>query len=208
MMVFSWWMALMVGVIVVILILVSCFYLRNVFTTCGQGLKKADSKLTRNASFFEKTNSSAPSSVGGGSGSSIDFSPQVTSDPDLRMENERLKKRLSDLAESNSEMEARLEEIEKRLSGELINKDADGEETEADKTTMSKVLDNTFWNRNSLRGASSSTTLRSTMSEPVEMLMVRDAARHSARNPSGAPTKPPRDFTAEIPSFRRLQSEK
>lgn len=197
----------MVGVIVVILILVSCFYLRNVFTTCGQGLKKADSKLTRNASFFEKTNSSAPSSVGGGSGSSIDFSPQVTTDPDLRMENERLKKRLSDLAESNSEMETRLEEIEKRLSAELINKDEDGE-TEADKTTMSKVLDNTFWNRNSLRGATSSTTLRSTMSEPVEMLMVRDAARHSARNPSGAPTKPPRDFTAEIPSFRRLQSEK
>ena len=197
----------MVGVIVVILILVSCFYLRNVFTTCGHGLKKADSKLTRNASFFEKTNSSAPSSVGGGSGSSIDFSPQVTTDPDLRMENERLKKRLSDLAESNSEMETRLEEIEKRLSAELI-KDEDGEETEADKTTMSKVLDNTFWNRNSLRGATSSTTLRSTMSEPVEMLMVRDAARHSARNPSGAPTKPPRDFTAEIPSFRRLQSEK
>ena len=199
----------MVGVIVVILILVSCFYLRNVFTTCGQGLKRADSKLTKNPSFFEKTNSSVPSSVGGGSGSSIDFSPQVSTDPELRMENERLKMRLSDLAESNSEMEARLEEIEKRLSGELINKaEEDGEETEADKTTMSKVLDNTFWNRNSLRGASSSTTLRSTMSEPVEMLMVRDAARHSARNPSGAPTKPPRDFTAEIPSFRRLQSEK
>ena len=42
-MVFSWWMALMVGVVVVILILVTCFYLRNTFDLCGPGLKKADS---------------------------------------------------------------------------------------------------------------------------------------------------------------------
>ena len=75
-MAFSWWMALLVGLIVVILILVSCFYLRNVFSNCGPGLKKADSKLLRNPSFFEKSNSSAPSSAGG-SASSINFSPQV-----------------------------------------------------------------------------------------------------------------------------------
>ena len=197
----------MVGVIVVILILVTCFYLRNTFDLCGPGLKKADSKLMRNPSFFEKTNSSAPSSVGGGSGSSIDFSPQVSSDPELRAENVRLKKRLSDLAESNSEMEARLEDIERKLSGDFSDRAEGDGESEADKTTMSKVLDNTFWNRSSLRGATSSSTLRSTMSEPVEMMMVRNDARHSARNPSGAPTKPPRDFSAEIPVFKRLQSE-
>ena len=149
---------------------------------------------------------SVPQSV---SQSPINPCPQVSSDPELRAENERLKKRLSDLAESNSEMEARLEDIERKMSGDLGEDrvEADGE-SEADKTTMSKVLDNTFWNRNSLRGATSVSTLRSTMSEPVEMMMVRNDARHSARNPSGAPTKPPRDFTAEIPVFRRLQSEK
>ena len=198
----------MVGVVVVILILVTCFYLRNTFDLCGPGLKKADSKLMRNPSFFEKPNSSAPSSVGGGSGSSIDFSPQVSSDPELRAENVRLKKRLTDLAESNSEMEARLEDIERKLSGDFSDRAEGDGESEADKTTMSKVLDNTFWNRNSLRGAKSTSTLRSTMSEPVEMMMVRNDARHSARNPSGAPTKPPRDFSAEIPVFKRLQSEK
>ena len=206
MMVFSWWMALMVGVIVLILILVTCFYLRNVITTCGPGIKRTDSTLTRNPSFIEKSSTSVSSSVGGGSEASIDFTPQmsaVSTDTEIRTENERLKRRLSDLAESNSEMEARLSDIERRLSTDLSN------ESEADKTTMSKVFDNTFWNGNSVRGATSSTTLRSSMSEPGEK--VRSSVGNSAMNPSGAPSKPPRDFKAELPvhlrQIRRLESD-
>ena len=55
------------------------------------------------------------------------------------MESEKLKRRITDLAESNSVMEARLEDIERRLSGDLTQRDEADGESEADKTTMSKA---------------------------------------------------------------------
>ena len=69
----------------------------------------------------------------------IPLSAQVAGDPGLRVENEKLKRRITDLAESNSVMEARLEDIERRLSGDLTQRDEADGESEADKTTMSKA---------------------------------------------------------------------
>ena len=214
---FSWWMAAGVGLIFLILTLVTCCYLRN--RMCR--LRDMETKLMSNPAFFEKAGSRTSSGDSINFNPQVITNTEEENrrlrrkicdleesksvlEGRLKMIEDRLSaSSMSTPAFTSSEDTVDIGNRDKRedtkdddiavVVEEDENADEETAESKGNKTTMSTVLDNTFW------GEAGET--RSTHSEPVypdlrrSGELRRQLGEELSRSGEVGPRKPPREYT-------------